>query len=137
VKSAPRFSGIAGALSRVHAPENAHRDIKPNNLYWHDGRWCLGDFGLAEFDDAESITRSDRKLGPAYYIAPEMLNNASSADGCAADVYSLGKTICVMATGQKYPLPPWVYMIRLIRVRKSDLSATIGAATCSMSWCAG
>jgi len=99
------MSAIADALSRVHAMGISHRDVKPGNLYWQDNQWCLGDFGLADFNDAEPITSSGQKLGPAHYIAPEMLNEAADAQGPPADVYSLGKTLWVLATGQRYPLP--------------------------------
>lgn len=96
---------LAAALGRVHERGIAHRDIKPDNLYWFNEQWCLGDFGLADLPDAEELTQSDKKLGPAFYIAPEMLNDAADADGKRADVYSLGKTLWVMATGQTYPMP--------------------------------
>src|ERR1051326_993533 len=96
---------IAAALDQVHQRGISHRDIKPDNLYWYGGNWCIGDFGLADFQESEPITRSDRKLGPAYYIAPEMLNSPKTADGARADIYSLAKTIWVLATGQNYPMP--------------------------------
>lgn len=99
------LSQIASVLSRVHAIGVEHRDIKPDNLYWYRGKWAIGDFGLANFPEAESITAEGAKVGPMHYIAPEMLNAASSSDGKKADIYSLGKTLWVLATGQKYPLP--------------------------------
>jgi serine/threonine protein kinase len=40
-----------------------------------------------------------------YFIAPEMLRNPSEEDGRPADVYSLAKTLWVLAAGQKYPPP--------------------------------
>jgi len=97
--------GIAMALHTVHKRGYAHRDIKPDNLYWYDGVWCLGDFGLVEMADAPPLTESGRKLGPAYYIAPEMLNDATHANGARADIYSFGKTLWVLVSGQRYPLP--------------------------------
>jgi serine/threonine protein kinase len=98
-------AALAAALERVHDRRISHRDIKPDNLYWFDDQWCLGDFGLADFPDAEQLTESGKKLGPAFYIAPEMLNDAANADGTKADIYSLGKTLWVIATGQTYPMP--------------------------------
>jgi serine/threonine protein kinase len=97
--------GIAAALSNVHEKGFAHRDIKPSNLFWYEGSWCVGDFGLVEFADAPELTVDGKKLGPAHYIAPEMLNAAGRSDGKRADIYSLGKTLWVLLSGQKYPLP--------------------------------
>lgn len=110
--SAPKFEqviasikGVAAALVSVHAIGISHRDIKPNNLFHFDGIWAVGDFGLADFDGKESETALMEKVGPIYYIAPEMLNGAAAADGKAADVYSLAKTMWVLGTGQRYPQP--------------------------------
>ncbi len=83
----------------------SHRDIKPDNLFYHDGRYVVGDFGLVDFPEKEAITAADRKLGPQFYIAPEMLNDPTNADGRPADVYSLAKTLWVLASGQNYPIP--------------------------------
>ena len=44
-------------------------------------------------------------MGPIYYIAPEMLNSAATSSGMPADVFSLAKTLWVLATGQTFPLP--------------------------------
>ena len=99
-------SDIAGTLSLLAQEEGIyHRDIKPANLFRKAEEWCVGDFGLASYPDKEALTEVGRRLGPMYYIAPEMLINASTADGGPADVYSLAKTLWVLATGQNYPLP--------------------------------
>lgn len=96
---------LASTLSEMHSRAHYHRDIKPDNVFFYDGRWCLGDFGLADFPLKDALTREGEKLGPAHYIAPEMLNDAVTADGAKADVYSLGKLLWKLATGQTYPLP--------------------------------
>ncbi len=96
---------ISQTLSVLHDRGVSHRDIKPDNLFRFGNAWALGDFGLADFPDKDTVTKEGAKLGPAYYIAPEMLNDPTNADGKSADVYSLAKTLWVLATGQKYPLP--------------------------------
>ncbi len=96
---------IATTLANMHDRGFSHRDIKPDNLFLYNGSWAVGDFGLADFPGKESKTAIGEKVGPIYYIAPEMLNEAGTADGKPADVYSLAKTLWVFATGQKYPLP--------------------------------
>lgn len=51
----------------------------------------------------EELTRAGRPLGPAHYTAYEMIINPETADARLADVYSLGKTLWVLTTGQHYP----------------------------------
>jgi serine/threonine protein kinase len=94
---------IAETLAALHAKALSHRDIKPDNLFKFDGRWAIGDLGLIDFDGKPPVTAEGEKLGPTFFIDPEMLKNAITADGKAADVYSFAKTLWVLATGQRYP----------------------------------
>lgn len=80
-----------------------HRDIKPDNLFRYEERWVLGDFGLATYPMKSTITTSARRLGPLYFMAPEMLRSPDEAEAEPADVYSLAKTLWVLASGQRYP----------------------------------
>ncbi|MDY0870904.1 serine/threonine protein kinase [Dongia rigui] len=96
---------LATTLCQMHDRGYSHRDIKPANILWFKDRWFIGDFGLADFENKQSSTKAGEKLGPAHYIAPEMLNDSLNANGKSADVYSLGKLLWRLATGQKYPLP--------------------------------
>jgi serine/threonine protein kinase len=95
---------VSGTLARLHDEHGvAHRDIKPGNLYERDGNWLVGDFGLVSIPDVEELTRSGRPLGPAHYTPYEMLLDPAAADPKPADVYSLAKTLWVLATGQTFP----------------------------------
>ena len=97
-------AAIADTLARLQADYDiAHRDIKPGNLYELDGSWLIGDFGLIAVPDAESLTTDGRQVGPAHYTAYEMILNPMTAQPHPADVYSLGKTLWVLATGQAWP----------------------------------
>jgi serine/threonine protein kinase len=103
VAAIARFSET---LAGLHKDGVIHRDIKPGNLYWLKGQWALGDFGLVDFPGKEALTRSGEKLGPLYFMAPEMIEDPDAAsDHRPADVYSIAKTLYVLATGQNYPIP--------------------------------
>lgn len=97
---------IAVALAGIHADGVAHRDIKPENLFVLNGNAVIGDFGLVSYPGKQAVTVSGERLGPIYYVAPELLGNESEEqDFRAGDVYSLAKTMWVLATGQRFPLP--------------------------------
>lgn len=96
---------IATTLAAMHARGFSHRDVKPDNLFFYEGRWAVGDFGLVSFEGKTAETQRGEKIGPTFFMAPEMLNEALHADGRRADVFSLAKTLWVLATGQRYPLP--------------------------------
>lgn len=96
---------IATCLAKLNGDGISHRDIKPDNLYRYEEQWAVGDFGLASYPDKEALTAEGKKLGPLYYLAPEMLFNPDTAAGPPADVYSLAKALWVLATGQNYPPP--------------------------------
>jgi hypothetical protein len=95
---------FADVLSLLHERAIYHRDIKPANLYRHKDHWCVGDFGLAAFPDKESVTSTAGHIGPIYYLAPELLLGKAVEPG-PSDVFALGKTLWVLASGQSHPLP--------------------------------
>jgi serine/threonine protein kinase len=95
---------IAETLALMHERDVSHRDIKPANLFHYNGRWCVGDFGLARIGDHILLTQPGELVGPMMYIAPEMLNLAAQSNGKSADVFSLAKTLWRCGTGQRYPL---------------------------------
>jgi serine/threonine protein kinase len=97
---------IAGSLVDLAEQHGlAHRDIKPGNLYTHTDSWAVGDFGLVDLPGADTLTEEDRVIGPANFVAYEMMVEANTADSHLADVYSLAKTLWVLATEQTWPPP--------------------------------
>lgn len=98
-------SEFAEVIAEIHDTGDAHRDIKPDNLFRFQDNWAIGDFGLVQHDGKSSKTARGERIGPLYYLAPEMLNNALYQCGIAADVFSFAKTVWVLCTGQRFPYP--------------------------------
>ncbi|MEO8424230.1 MAG: protein kinase [Actinomycetota bacterium] len=99
-----------------------HRDVKPENLFKLQDSYVVGDFGLVSDPGNEPLTEERGRLGPRYYIAPEMLDHAGTAEGEPADVYSLTKTLFVLTAGQQFP-PPGEQRVDTVGVRISDFVA--------------
>lgn len=99
------LSNVANALSALAEKGIHHRDIKPSNLFIYNDEAVIGDFGLATYPGKVGLTVDGKKLGPLYFIAPEMLEYRRGIDESRADVYSLAKALWVLITGQKYPPP--------------------------------
>lgn len=93
---------LAETLEQLHKKGISHRDIKPSNIYYLDGRYCLADFGLANYpENLDRFTRSDKGLGAIFTISPEMKRDPKHADGKKADVFSLAKTVWMLFTGNE------------------------------------
>lgn len=91
------LAALAGALQAVHAKDIVHGDLKPSNVMCEagTGRFVLMDFGAgARLDDSGLALLH---AGSEHFMAPEQL--AGSPLGTAADLYSLGATLCYAATG--------------------------------------
>ena len=97
------FSRVADAVIYAHGEGIVHRDLKPGNiLVAREGTIKLTDFGLArdvESKTGEFQTQREGGLGTAYYVAPEALYQAGSADP-RADVYSLGVLLYELMMGK-------------------------------------
>jgi hypothetical protein len=82
---------ILEALAHAHAKGIVHRDVKPANIILEQGDEVsvrLLDFGLAQIDQAETLTAVGDVPGTLGYIAPERLAGGEAAG--AADVWSVG-----------------------------------------------
>ena len=99
------MESIAGTLASLAGRGVWHRDVKPENLFEFDGEWAVGDFGLVKYPEQDAMTKHGQRLGPFYFMAPEMRQDADKSDGELADVYSLAKTLWSVASGRKDPPP--------------------------------
>ena len=80
-------SQLAHALDGLHAEELTHRDVKPSNIVFVNGRVKMADAGSV----AQSNNRSF--AGTQGYVPPE------GPGAPRADVYALAKVLYEMATG--------------------------------------
>jgi hypothetical protein len=82
---------VLEALAHAHRAGIVHRDVKPSNILLEDGDTIaarLLDFGLAQFDGADTLTAVGDIPGTLAYIAPERLAGADATP--EADVWSVG-----------------------------------------------
>lgn len=86
------FIMLADTLEKIHALGYVHRDIKPDNLYVWNGRYCVGDFGIVDLPTNSALTKKHDRLGAWNTIAPEVLRDARNATN-KSDVYSLAKSL--------------------------------------------
>lgn len=86
------FIMLAGTLEKIHALGYVHRDIKPDNLYVWNDRYCIGDFGIVDLPSNTALTKKHDRLGAWNTIAPEVLRDARNASN-KSDVYSLAKSL--------------------------------------------
>jgi serine/threonine protein kinase len=99
-------AAVADTLARVATDQDvAHRDLKPANLLWLNAP-LVADFGIAQLPTRAGITQKGESVGPREFLAPEMRYVVSDVDGKAADVWSLAKTLFVLARVNDEKWPP-------------------------------
>lgn len=88
---------VISALTFCESMGIAHRDIKPSNLLIDKyGRIKLADFGFAQHFQHSELSR--RFTGSLPFMPPEVLK-LNPYDPIKADIWSLGITFYLMATG--------------------------------------
>lgn len=81
------FRQLLEAFKVLNKYNIMHRDLKPDNIFFHNNNLKLGDFGfcktLGKADDMASTM-----LGSPIYMAPEVLKGEAYTS--KADIWSLG-----------------------------------------------
>ncbi|MCC3777774.1 serine/threonine protein kinase [Streptomyces sp. UNOB3_S3] len=95
------FAALAEALSHVHEHGVLHRDLKPHNVILSAVGPKLIDFGIARGAEQTALTQAGAAPGTPGYTAPEIITRNDVSP--AADVFALGATMAVVATGR----PPY------------------------------
>ena len=82
---------VLEALAHAHSKGVVHRDVKPANVMLEEGNEVsvrLLDFGLAQLEQADTLTAFGDVPGTLAYIAPERLAGEETTG--AADVWAVG-----------------------------------------------
>ena len=96
------LDGLLSGLEELHKNGLVHRDIKPDNILWVNGRPTLADMGLIAQDGQGSL------VGTPGFMSPKLMSGKGPADA-SDDFYALGKVIYCALTGLpvgEYPSIP-------------------------------
>ena len=94
---------VLEALAHAHGKGVVHRDVKPVNVMLEDAEDVsvrVLDFGLAQLEEADTLTAVGDVPGTLAYIAPERLAGREATG--AADVWSVGVLLWEVLAG-KHP----------------------------------
>ncbi len=125
---------LAGALGWAHGRGIIHRDIKPDNVLFSNGRAMVADFGVAVAIKAsmdERLTIPGEILGTPTYMSPEQAMARYQLDA-RTDIYSLACVIYETLTGSPpfTPSNPGTIIVRKL----ADPPPAIRDVRSEVSW---
>jgi serine/threonine-protein kinase len=128
---------ILDGLAHAHRRGIVHRDVKPSNVLVEDGEALSArvlDFGLAQFDEADTLTAVGDVPGTLAYISPERLDGSDASE--RSDVWAVGVILWEALAGSHpfwgIPLPDVASTIASgappLSARRGDLPRRLIAA---------
>ncbi len=84
------LADIINGLQHLHDEGYVHRDLNPNNILLHDGKWKLSDLGAILPPTGGTVTLTkDTVIFTEKYCSPEQRKDFHNAQA-SADIYSFG-----------------------------------------------
>ena len=101
---------ILKGLQDIHSQKAVHRDLKPNNVVFHQGKTKLIDFGISGKNNIR-MTQKSEVLGTDVYMAPEWIISSQKEFFTrvpTVDIFSFGVLMFEVISGGYFPygLPP-------------------------------
>jgi serine/threonine protein kinase len=91
---------LASALEHAHFHRVVHRDLKPANVMINSwGEAKLMDFGIAQQEDLDRLTKTGMAVGTPSYMSPEQVSG--SPVDARSDIYSLGVMLYEALAGKR------------------------------------
>jgi eukaryotic-like serine/threonine-protein kinase len=128
---------VLDGLAHAHRRGIVHRDVKPSNVLVEEGGEVsvrVLDFGLAQFDEADTLTAVGDVPGTLAYISPERLGGEEASE--RSDVWAVGVILWEALAGSHpfwgVPLPQVASTIASgappLSARRGDLPRRLLAA---------
>jgi len=101
VQATPILLDLARALASMKN-RVVHRDVKPANILFLNGTWCLADFGISRYAEETTAENTRKFAWTPQYAAPEQWRSERATS--STDVYAFGGVAYHLLGGS----PPFV-----------------------------